>query len=109
MNFTTHTPAVRQMTQILGQRRPRRTLRPGPAFRHAATRDVFFIDHAGGWKAGGLNGLGGESLLDLATGGAPTKISKQLDKVELALKVSTGAALFAGAVGLVQLLFGGRR
>jgi hypothetical protein len=49
----------------------------------------------------GLDGMGDPGVLDTLTGGEYSRLAAQLDRLELALKVSILASCIAGVAGLV--------
>jgi hypothetical protein len=52
----------------------------------------------------GMAGMGDATeILDKLTGGRVTQFSDQLDRLEMWLEISIGAALFAGAAALIAL------
>lgn len=103
---------------MVGARRPRRPLPPPPARRGLNMRGgvgALIVGARRNLPPGelyrrGMAGIGDDegpslagSVVDRLVGGKLTEISQQLDDVELLLKVSAGAALFAGIAALVAL------
>jgi hypothetical protein len=65
---------------------------------------------------GGFSGFGepapmtsGEQTLDRITGGAYTRINKQLEQVEIALKISTAAAVVSAVITILDTILDNRR
>jgi hypothetical protein len=96
---------------LIGGHRPRRRRRPGPGASSAGMQGVAALVIGTPRRATpeqlwrqGMAGMGetrGRSLLDRITGGGVTNIQEQLGRVELALKVSTAAAV----VGMLLTAF----